>query len=102
MQYPSNIRSAAVAKLSSDPLVRSNLPPTNTTRWTARRKAEIVEAVEKRLLSSEQVHAWYGISSEELHEWQDASDRAGLSGLRITRSQQYRRQSVAEIAAAAY
>jgi hypothetical protein len=74
----------------------------NTTRWTARRKAEIVAAVEKNLLSAETACACYAISPEELGEWQRANHCAGLSGLRITRCQQHRRQPAPETVSAAY
>jgi hypothetical protein len=83
-------------------LALSGLPPANTTRWTARRKAEIVAAVEKNLLCAETARARYGISPEELGEWQRANRCAGLSGLRITRRQHYRGQPSSETMSAAH
>ena len=102
MDCTSKIRRAALLVPRDEPLALSDLPPMNTTRWTARRKAEIVAAVEKHLLTAQTARAHYGISSEELDEWQRASHSAGLSGLRITRSQQYRRQSPPETVSAAH
>jgi hypothetical protein len=101
MHYTSKIRPAAAIKVHDDPLALAGLPPISTTRWTARRKAEVVAAVERNLVSAEQACAWYDLSPEELCEWQRASDWAGLPGLRITRCQQHRRQTEADMLAAA-
>ena len=96
MHYTSKIRPAAELKIHDDPLALAGLPPLNTTRWTARRKAEVVAAVERNLVSAEQACAWYGLSPEELAEWQRANDCAGRPGLRITHCQLYRRQAMTE------
>lgn len=100
MHYTSKTKPTAALKFHDDPLAVSGLPPLNTSRWTARRKAEVVAAIERNLVSSEQACAWYGLSPEELEEWQRASDCAGLPGLRITHCQQYRRQASVEAVAA--
>jgi hypothetical protein len=97
MHYTSNIRPAASLKVHEDPLALAGLPPLNTIRWTARRKAEVVAAVERSLVSAEQACAWYGLSPEELCEWQRAHGCAGLQGLRITHRQQYRRHTEADL-----
>jgi hypothetical protein len=101
MHYTSNIKPAASLRVHDDPLALAGLPPLNTTRWTARRKAEVVAAVERSLVSAEQACAWYDLSPEELGEWQRANDCAGLQGLRITRCRQHRRQTEADALAAA-
>jgi hypothetical protein len=71
-------------------LTLENLPPTNTMRWVARRKAEVVAAVNGGLLSIEDVLEMYNLTLEEFVSWQRAIDRVGLPGLRVTRIQHYR------------
>jgi transposase-like protein len=96
MHYTSNIRPTAAHKVHDDPLTLAGLPPLNTTRWTARRKAEVVAAVDRSLVSAEQACEWYGLSPEELGEWRRASDCAGLPGLRISHCRHFRRQTEAQ------
>jgi hypothetical protein len=72
------------------PLTLADLPPTNTRRWVIRRKAEVVAAVRGGLLSLEEACQRYALSVEEFLSWQQSIDRHGLSGLRTTRTQQYR------------
>ena len=60
----------------------ADLPPKNLKRWIARRKAEIVTAVESGLLSESEACARYNISREEFSAWVQAYDRAGVPGLR--------------------
>lgn len=69
-----------------------DLPPSDTRRWVARRKAEVVAAVQAGLLSLEAACARYAISVEEFEIWQAALRRHGLSGLRVTRIQTIKRQ----------
>ncbi len=68
----------------------ADLPPPNTTRWVVRRKAEVLAAVNGGLLTASEACARYGLSPEELELWQQAVDRAGVPGLRVTRIQLYR------------
>ncbi|VWX50513.1 hypothetical protein NOVOSPHI9U_290042 [Novosphingobium sp. 9U] len=56
----------------------------------ARRKAEVVAAVEGGLLSASEACRRYELSLEELVSWQRAVERDGLSGLRATKLQQNR------------
>ena len=67
-----------------------DLPLPSTRRWTPRRKAEVVAAVNGKLLSIEEVCRRYTLSLEELIAWQRAAERAGLPGLRTTKLQHYR------------
>lgn len=67
-----------------------DLPAPNTTRWVARRKAEVVTAVKFGLLSLEEACERYNISMEEFVSWQTMVDKHGLRGLRSTKTQQYR------------
>lgn len=66
------------------------LPPANTTRWVVRRKAAVVEAVNAGLISLEEACRRYTLSVEEFLSWENAMDRHGLRGLRVTRLQEYR------------
>ena len=68
----------------------SDLPPANTRRWVARRKAEVVAAVRGGLISLDDACRRYTLSVEEFLSWQRAIDHHGQSGLRITRLQRYR------------
>jgi hypothetical protein len=63
-------------------LTLANLPPKNLKRWIARRKAEVVAAVESGLLSQTEACARYNISPEEFSAWLDAYAREGVRGLR--------------------
>ena len=71
-------------------LTLETLPPPDTIRWVARRKAEVVAAVRGGLLSLEEACARYGLTTEELLSWERAVERHGLPGLRATRIQHYR------------
>lgn len=71
-------------------LTLDDLPPPNTQRWVARRKAEVVSAVRAGLLSLEEACRRYNLSSEEFLGWEAAIDKHGLGGLRVTRIQEFR------------
>lgn len=86
-------RSVQVIGPTGDPLAFEDLPPADTTRWVIRRKAEVVAAVTGGLLSFDEACQRYSLSTEELISWQQAFDRSGMPGLRITRTVQYRRTS---------
>jgi Protein of unknown function (DUF1153) len=60
------------------------LPEPGTTHWVAQRKAEIVDAVEARVLSVEEAVARYGLSFEEFASWRRALCRGGLHALETT------------------
>jgi hypothetical protein len=66
------------------------LPSRSTTRWVARRKAQVVAAVKGGLLSIDEVCDRYALTIEEYASWQRALERSGLAGLRITKLQSYR------------
>ena len=73
-----------------EPLSLETLPDPGLSRWVPRRKAEVVAAVEGRLLTLEQACERYNLSIEEFISWQRSVDRAGLRGLRSTKIQHYR------------
>ena len=66
------------------------LPPPDTRRWVARRKAQVVAAVRAGVLSLEEACARYNLSVEEFQSWEQALTKHGLRGLRTTRIAAYR------------
>jgi len=73
------------------------LPPLDTTRWVARRKAAVLFAISAGTLSRADACARYRISEAELRLWEHAVKCAGIPGLRVTRVQIYRPVFEAEI-----
>ncbi len=71
-------------------LTRSDLPPVNTKRWVARRKATVVAAVDNGLIGPEEACEMYRLSDEELDTWRAAVRRHGAAALRVTAIQKYR------------
>ena len=68
----------------------SDLPPRDTKRWVASRKAAVVAAVAQGLLSEDDACDRYGLTTEELRSWCRALDSHGVGALRATRIQLYR------------
>lgn len=66
------------------------LPPPDTKRWVARRKAAVVTAVRSGAISLEEACRRYHLSEEEFLAWERGIDAHGVAGLRITRLQIYR------------
>jgi hypothetical protein len=71
-----------VLGIDGEVLTLADLPPKNLKRWIARRKADVVAAVEGGLLSEADACARYNISREEFAGWLGAFDREGVPGLR--------------------
>jgi hypothetical protein len=71
-------------------LTRSDLPPANTKRWVARRKATVVAAVDNGLIDSAEACETYRLSDEELDLWRSAMHKHGAAALRVTAIQKYR------------
>ena len=84
------IRPKAVTGPLGERMTRTDLPPRNTMRWIARRKAEVVAAVNGGLLSIPEACERYDLTLEEFASWQRAVEREGLPGLRISRAQFHR------------
>ena len=59
------------------------LPPANTSRWIASRKAEVVKAVEDGVMTIDDAIERYGLTLEEFCSWQRRMERDGVPGLRI-------------------
>jgi len=68
----------------------ADLPPADTKRWVARRKAAVVDAVRFGVLTLDDACARYALTVEEFLSWQAAVDQYGLAGLRITHAQEHR------------
>lgn len=71
-------------------LSRADLPPPDTVRWIARRKALVVQAVRHGIATEDEVLSRYGLSGEEFALWRDAVEKHGEPGLRVTKLQSYR------------
>jgi hypothetical protein len=82
MEY-NNSRPARIIGPGNEVLTRENMPPPNTNRWVASRKAQVVAAVESGLMPIEEVMARYSLSLEEFCSWQRAMSSAGVEGLRV-------------------
>ncbi|OSQ52134.1 CtrA inhibitor SciP [Marivita geojedonensis] len=71
-------------------LSRGDLPPPNTYRWVASRKAIVVDAVVHRLITKKEALERYELSEEELESWIAASTRHGREALKATAVQRFR------------
>ncbi len=72
--------------------IRLDLPSPDTKRWVARRKAQVVYAVQAGQISLTEACETYALSVEEFLGWQRAIESNGVPGLRATRIQKYREQ----------
>lgn len=71
-------------------LSRADLPPADTRRWVASRKALVVRAVEHGLITREEALKTYALSAEEYDFWREAVENHGEVGLKVTGLQKYR------------
>ena len=71
-------------------LSKADLPPPNTYRWVASRKAVVVDAVLHHLISRKDALQRYDLSEEELDAWIAAASRHGRDALKATAVQRYR------------
>ena len=83
-------RPASVIGPLGELLTLDGLPSPSHNRWTIRRKAEVVSAVNGGLLTFEEACIRYSLTVEEFASWQRSVDRSGMPGLRVTRIQHYR------------
>ena len=72
------------------PMTVHDLPPADTKRWVARRKAQVVTGVRAGLISLDEACRRYSLTVEEFLSWAQAVDQHGVQGLRVTRLQDYR------------
>jgi hypothetical protein len=68
-----------------------DLPPPETERWVARRKAEVVAGVREGVISLDEACRRYRLSVDEFRSWERLYTRHGLEGLRTTRIKKFRR-----------
>lgn len=69
---------------------QSDLPPTNTRRWVASRKAAVVRGVLYGLITQEEALRRYNLSEEEFLQWIHAIKEFGEDALKTTALQKYR------------
>ena len=62
-------------------LTLDKLPSSDTTRWTVRRKAEVVAAVAGGLMTFDEACDRYALTIEEFTSWQRAVNRSGVNDL---------------------
>ena len=84
-----DFRPASVIGPLGEPLTIDALPSVGA-RWTIRRKAEVVAAVDGGLLTMAEACDRYNLSLEEFTSRQRAVERSGMLGLRVTRTKHYR------------
>ena len=71
-------------------LSRADLPPADTRRWVASRKAVVVRAVAHGLITESEALARYALSEEEFGLWRSAVESYGEKALKVTAIQKYR------------
>ncbi len=71
-------------------LTRADLPPAETKRWVASRKALVVRGVLYGLISLSDAKKTYGISDEEFNTWVAAVAEHGIEALKVTALKKYR------------
>ncbi|NEY88752.1 CtrA inhibitor SciP [Tabrizicola oligotrophica] len=71
-------------------LTRADLPPADTRRWVASRKAIVVKAVVYGLIAQPEALERYRLSEEEFTLWREAVEKHGDKALRVTTLQKYR------------
>ncbi len=71
-------------------LSRADLPPDDTRRWVASRKAVVVKAVLYGLIPESEALERYALSAEEFTLWRDAIAVHGENALKVTAIQKYR------------
>ncbi|MBT9383188.1 DUF1153 domain-containing protein [Pseudooceanicola sp. CBS1P-1] len=71
-------------------MTRADLPPPETRRWVASRKAAVVKAVVHGLITQDEAQERYAISPEEFLEWVSAVANHGEEALKATALQKFR------------
>ncbi len=71
-------------------LSRADLPPENTKRWVASRKAIVVRGVLYGLISLSDAKSRYGLSDEEFNSWVSAVAEHEMDALKATALKKYR------------
>ena len=71
-------------------MTRADLPPKETRRWVASRKAAVVKGVVFGLILLTEALKTYGLSEEEFNSWKNAVIEHGEAALKATSLQKYR------------
>jgi hypothetical protein len=71
-------------------LTLADLPPRDTRRWVASRKAVVVAAVEYGLITRQSALDRYELSEEEFDHWHASATRFGVEALKVTTLQRFR------------
>ena len=90
MTEPYRPRVKYVIGPDGSPLTIADLPPADTRRWVASRKAVVVKAVIHGLLTEKEALERYALSEEEFALWRNAVETHGEKALRVTAIQKYR------------
>ena len=81
--YIKKVEGARTARLPDGSMMsRSDLPPANTRRWVASRKAAVVRGVACGLISRTDAIKKYSLSEEEFESWCRAVLLLGERGLK--------------------
>ena len=71
-------------------MTRADLPPKDTRRWVASRKAAVTRAVGAGLLTRDEALERYKLSDAEFSEWETAVAEHGEAALKTTALQKFR------------
>lgn len=74
-------------------LTIADLPP-STTRWVARRKEIVINAVTYGLISRDEALRRYDLTDEEFDAWLTAVRQHGPRALKVTSLQQFRQPQI--------
>ena len=80
----------AITLPDGEVMTRADLPPAQTRRWVASRKAAVVRGVVYGLITQEEAQKRYSISADEFREWVTAVSQFGEEALKATTLQRYR------------
>ena len=71
-------------------MTRADLPPPDTRRWVASRKAAVVRGVVYGLITQSEAQHLYRVSAEEFQSWISAIAEHGEDALKTTSLKKYR------------
>ena len=71
-------------------MTQADLPPKDTRRWVASRKAAVVKGVMHGLITQEEALDRYSLSADEFREWVWAVTKHGEEALKATAVQKFR------------
>jgi len=89
MSKGSKKESAETTRIELKQLALDHLPARDTRRWVPRRKADVVAAVERGVLTANDACERYNLTMEEFESWKQLLRRHGRKGLRVTQAQKY-------------